>query len=369
MIRLGTVNITYRAEALMNEALKKGEIGSGGYINLFENELAKWLGVKHVIATSSGTMADACAIAAAKCLAASKERNEVIVPALTFIAQINAVWYNHLKPIFVDVGLDFNISIDQIEGKITDKTLAIMPVHLLGRPVHMDRIMVIAEKYGLFVVEDACEALGSKYYGNKAGTTGHAGCFSFYVSHSITTGEGGAVVTNDDTIADLVRSLRNHGRQSDAFEEKFLFPWIGFSAKMNSMEAIIGLGIIPELDVHIEKRRHNLRVLNELTGNSWMVEDDNEYIVPHSYPLMARSNEERQKLLIDLPQRYGIEARQLFCSIPTQSKAYAFLGEKLGSYPIAEIIGSKGFYVPSHQNLNDDDLRHIANALKEVGVV
>lgn len=366
MIRLGTVNITERSKELMKEALEKGEIGSGGSsIGAFEAELAKWLGVKHAISASSGTMADACALAAAKCLAGGG-KDEVIVPALTFIAQINAVWYNHLKPVFVDADWDFNISVEQIERKITKKTLAIMPTHLLGRPARMDEIMAMAKARGAFVIEDACEALGSRYRGAKAGAIGDMGCFSFFVSHSIATGEGGAVVTNNDDLAEMARSLRNHGRQSDHFHEKFLFPRIGFSAKMNSMEAIIGLGVIPELDKYVDARRQNLLILNDLTGNPWMVERGDEYIVPHSYPLMAKSNEDRQRLLIDLPQKHGIESRQLFYSIPTQCEAYAFLGERPGSYPVAETVGERGFYVPCHQNVAYEELKHIAKVILEI---
>ncbi len=365
MINLGTTNITDRTKGLMAEALESGIIGSGKYIDEFEKEFADWLGVKHAVAVSSGTMADACALAAVKNLS-GEERNEVIVPALTFIAQINAIWYNHLKPVFVDVDKDFNIDVRKIEEKITDKTLAIMPTHLLGRPAHMKEIRALARWHNLFVVEDACEALGSKYYDAKVGTIGDAGCFSFFVSHSITTGEGGIVVTYDDKIADLVRSLRNHGRKSNHFHEKFLFPHIGFSAKMNSMEAIIGLGIMPELSSCIEKRHKNGLVMNNLIGNPLMREEHYEYIVPHSYPVMVETHEKRQKLLIELPQKYGIEARQIFYSIPTQSEAYAFLGEKLGSYPVAEDIGLRGLYVPCHQSLSLGEVDYIGETLKKL---
>lgn len=366
MIQLGTVNITDRSKELMTEALQKGEIGSGSYIGQFEKELADWLGVKYVVATSNGTMADACALAAAYYLSGGK-RNEVIVPALTFIAQVNAVWYSHLKPVFVDVSYDLNIAAQKIEQKITGKTLAIMPTHLLGRPAKMDSIMALAEKHGIFVIEDSCEALGSRYGNAKVGTIGNAGCFSFYVSHSITTGEGGAVVTNDDRIAKLVRSLRNHGRKSDAFEEKFLFSTIGFSAKMNSMEAIIGLGVIPDLTTYVKKRREHLLILNSILGDkALLTEAHDTYIVPHCYPVIVESNEKRQKLLIDLPKKHGIEARQLFYSIPTQSEAYAFLGEKHGSYPVAEDIGNRGLYVPCHQNLTDEEVKYIGTVLRGI---
>lgn len=365
MINLGTVNITDETKDLMVKALNDGIISGGKYVRQFEEKLSKWLGVKRAIAVSSGTMADACALAAIRHYDGGK-RNEIIVPALTFVAQINAIWCNHLKPVFVDVDKDFNIDVKRIEEKITDKTLAIMPTHLLGRPARMREIEELALQYNLFIVEDGCEALGSTYYGSNVGTIGDVGCFSFFVSHSITTGEGGMVVTDNEKIADLVSSLRNHGRKSDHYHEKFLFPHIGFSAKMNAMEAIIGLGIVPELDNYIEKRRNNGLVLNNLIKKSWLKEKSHECIVPHSFPVMVGSHEKRQKLLVDLPQQYGIEARQIFYSIPTQCEAYAFLGEKLGSYPVAEDIGLRGLYVPCHQNLSHDELEYTARILNEL---
>ena len=363
MITLGTVNISNKTKKLMAEALDKGIIGQGDYIREFEKKLANFLGVKHVIATANGTLADVCALAAAK-YKDNSGRNEIIVPALTFIAQINAIYCNHLKPVFVDVDYDYEINVEKIEEKITKKTLAIMPTHLLGKPAEMKKILSLAEKYNLFVIEDACEALGSKYNNKFCGTVGDTGCFSFFVSHTLTTGEGGAVVTNNDDLADIILSLRNHGRKSDKFEEKFIFPKIGFSAKMNCLEAIIGLGVIEELPCFIEKRHQNMLRLNQLLGKKWFSEESDEYIVPHAYPVLLKSKDERDKFLKLLPEKYDIEVRQIFYSIPTQSEAYRFLGKKEGAYPIAEDIGKRGLYVPCHQNLSEEDLVKIADALK-----
>lgn len=363
MITLGAVNISEWTKRLMLDALNKGMIGQGDRIFDFEEKLAKFLGVKYVITTANGTLADAVALAAAKIKGGGK-RDEVIVPALTFIAQINALYYNHLKPVFVDVGYDYQIDAEKIEEKITGKTLAIMPTHLLGRPVKMEKISKLAEKYNLFVIEDACEALGSRYQDQLCGTIGDMGCFSFFVSHSITTGEGGAIATDNDSFAEFARSLRNHGRKSDRPEEKFIFPRIGFSAKMNVMEAIIGLGIIGELPNYIEKRRKNMLCLNALLNKNWFFENKGEYIAPHAYPIMTKSRKTRDGLLKSLPEKFGIEARQIFYSIPTQSRAYKFLKEKMGRYPVAEDIGRRGLYVPCHQNLSDGDLFKIADVLK-----
>lgn len=364
MISLGAVNISKKTKLLLNEALDKGIVGQGKYIKDFEEGLANFLGVKHAIAVANGTLADAVALASVK-VQDGGQRDEVIVPALTFIAQINAVYYNHLKPVFIDANYDYEIDADKIEEKITEKTLAIMPTHILGRPADMKKINALVKKHHLFVIEDSCEALGSRLQDQLCGTMGDMGCFSFYVSHSITTGEGGAIVTNDDALAERARSLRNHGRQGTKPGEHYLFPHIGFSAKMNAMEAIVGLGIIDELSKYIEKRHQNVMKMNALMDKNWFAEKPGEYIVPHGYPVMAESEELRNELLKILPEKYGIEARQIFYSIPTQSGAYKFLGEKEGSYPVAEDIGKKGLYVPCHQNLADKDLIEITDALKQ----
>lgn len=365
MITLGAVNISNKTKFLMEQALSQEKIGQGEYIRQFEMEMAKFFGTKYAIATANGTLADASALAALKYKQDTK-RDEIIVPALTFIAQINAIYYNHLKPVFIDVNYDYQINVEKIEEKITKKTLAIMPTHLLGKPAEMEKINYLAKKYNLFVIEDACEALGSKYQGKYCGTIGDMGCFSFFVSHSITTGEGGMVITNNDELADLVTSLRNHGRKSDKPEEKFIFPYLGFSAKMNCLEAIIGLGIVDNLSEYIEKRHQNMIKINEFLGKECFPKKDKEYIVPHAYPAMLKSKEIRNEYLRLLPEKFEIEARQIFSSIPTQNKAYQFLGEKEGSYPVAEDIGNKGLYVPCHQNLREEDLIKISNTLKEI---
>ncbi len=364
MITLGTVNISEKTKSLMQDALNSGIISQGEYVKEFEDRLANFLGVKHVIAMANGTLADACAVAALK-VGDKKGRNEVIVPALTFIAQINSLYYNHLKPVFVDIGYDFQIDVKKIEEKINEKTLAIMPVHLLGRPAEMEKILLLAKKHNLFVVEDACEALGSKYKNQSCGTIGDIGTFSFYISHSVTTGEGGAAVTNNDELADNLRSLRNHGRKSDKFEEKFIFPHIGFSAKMNALEAAVGLGAIDELPRYVKARHDNMVKLNETLGHNYFFDGDNDYIVPHAYPVLIKSKEQRNKLLIDFPSKFGVECRQIFSCIPTQSGAYSFFGEK-SSYPIAEDVGDRGMYVPCHQNLKEEDIAKIVDALKYI---
>lgn len=364
MIKSARVRITDRTRQLMTEAMNIDLLDQGRYTEKLEAELADWFGVKYAIGVANGTMADACALAAIRYLNEEEKRNEVIVPALTFIAQINAVYYNHLKPIFIDACPDGNMDVDQIELKINEKTLAIMPVHLLGRPAKMHKISELARKYNLFVVEDACEAMGSLYYGTRVGTLGDVGCFSFYVSHSLATGEGGVVITNNKRIADLVRSLRNHGRQSESLEEKFQFPRVGFSAKMNCMEAIIGLGGMDNIDESLKTRRAHCLTINRLSRIESFCENPGEMIIPHGYPLMVSTNERRQKLLSVFTEKYGIEARQIFSSVPTQSGAYKYLNDQ-EHHPVAEDIGRRGIYLPCHDGLSTKDLQTIILAIQQ----
>ena len=364
MITLGTVNVSDQTKALMKKAMDEGVIGQGEYIQEFEKQLASLLSVKRFVATANGTSADASALAVAK-YKDNCQRNEVIVPALTFIAQINAVYYNHLKPVFVDIGYDYQINAEKIEEKITKNTLAIMPAHLLGTPAKMERILSLAEKYNLYVIEDACESLGSKYRQRYVGTIGDMGCFSFFPSHTITTGEGGGIATNSDEFANILLSIRNHGRRGNNAGEHYIFTYVGFNAKMNAMEAIIGLGIIDKLPLYFQKRRENLVKLNKILGKDLFSDKEGEFIVPHCLPLMVDSEENRNLLLKMFPEKFGIEARQIFCSIPTQCPAYGFLGEKEGAYPVAEDVGKRGLYVPCHQNLSEQNLMKIADSLKE----
>jgi dTDP-4-amino-4,6-dideoxygalactose transaminase len=360
-IALGTVDITDRTLELLTAAVKDGRIGQGPLISQFEEELASWFGVSHAILVANGTIADAVALAAVQ---GDNRQGEVILPALTFVAQANAVYYNHLTPRFVDVTGDYHIDLEQVEASISHRTVAIMPTHLMGRPANMDGILELADKHGLPVIEDACEALGSRYRNRLVGTLGSMGCFSFFVSHAITTGEGGVVITDDPELAEMARSLRNHGRLSEKPGEKFLFPRIGFSGKMNQLEAAVGLGMMPVLDGIIAKRRENMLFLNRLLGDRFSERTD-EHIVPHGYPVEFSDRSARDRALKYLHEK-GIECRQLFSSIPTQVPAYAFLGHRLGEFPVAERIGDCGLYVPCHQNLDEADLRRIAQTLGEL---
>lgn len=330
-IRLGNVFLNEKTEELVLQVLREGKIGQSEMVQEFERRFAEFLGVKYAIATANGTMADTIALAVLKSKFPGKTK--VAVPALTFIAQINSVYYNHLEPVFYDVGK---------EPYVDEETLCVFPVHLLGKPVKIPT--------GVPVIEDACEALGSKLNGKYCGTMGDMGTFSFFPSHTITTGEGGMIVTDNDEYAEVARKLRNHGKNKS---DDFKFDVIGFNGKMGSLQAAIGVSLMDTLQEQIEKRHNNYILMGGKEG-------PDEYIVPHGFPMFYESRDEKMEEL----KEAGIECRRLFSSIPTQEKAYEFLGYyKLGDFPEAERIGDTGLYVPCHQGLALDEIDYIRRRL------
>lgn len=390
-ITVGTVNISQETKKRVMEVLDSNRLSSGKYVEKFEDKFAAYHGVKTAIAVSTGT--DACTIG----LAAVRDKLnskccEVIVPALTFVATVNAVIHAGLRPVFVDVERDtYNIDPEKIEEVITSDVLAIMPVHLFGRPCKMDRIMEIARAKGVCVVEDASEAHGAVYQGQKVGTFGDLAAFSFYVAHIITTGEGGAIITNDEHLGNIARSLRAHGRACNCkrcvlnisssrcplrfnlnrVDTRFYFERIGYSSKMNEVEAAIGLGQIDRLDEIIRKRRYNLNFLNnhlkEFEEYFEIFRDGKEEVIsPLAYPVLIRPGAGfRRKDIVEFLEKKGIETRPMFSSIPTQQPAYKSFGLKIGEFPQAEYIGENGFYIGVHQDLCEEDLYFIVEAIKD----
>jgi perosamine synthetase len=342
MISLATSLVNLRVRNNITKALDDNRLGSGEFISLFEERVASYMPSRHAVAVSNGTLADIVGLAALKTKKPLK--TEVIVPALTFIAQTNSVLINGLTPVFVDIGDDFQIDANKIEEKITDKTLAIFPVHLLGKKCNMKKIMDLARKYDLYVIEDCCEAFGIKGGGDIQ-------TYSFFPSHTITTGEGGMVCTDNDELAELVRSLSNHGRYSDDILDKFHFKYVGFNAKMSNITAAIGAAIVDTADGVISKRKKNVFLLNELTGNEWYAES------PHCYPLLSFKRDEDMKRLWDK----GIECRKLFSCLP-QEKAYRFLNIK-ERFPVAEEVTQTGYFLPIHQGLTHEDIIFMADNL------
>lgn len=337
MIKLSHVSVSEETAERIKQLVLDGKVGQSDVIEEFEEYFSKWIGTKYAVAVSSGTMADTISLAVLKTFFPNK--TDVLVPALTFIAQVNAVLYNGLKPIFMDG--------EYFPERDPENVLAYFPVHLLGKPA-----TILYSRYP--TLEDSCEAIGSRWNNFHCGTTGVMGTFSFFPSHAMTTGEGGMIVTDVEHYANLARRLRNHGKTHPS---DFKFDVVGFNGKMTSTQAALGIGALRTLDQDIEKRR---KIFFALGGE----ESEKEYISPHAFPVMCENEEERNTTLKRLREN-GVECRTLFSCIPTQERAYAFLGHKLGDFPISEDVGRRGLYVPCHQGLTDEDVAKIKSLLEE----
>jgi dTDP-4-amino-4,6-dideoxygalactose transaminase len=391
-VPFGTISIPEKSKELILQALGSKRISSGKYVREFEEKFAKLLGVKEAVAVSSGTDADTLALAVLHDFGAQRD-DEVIVPALSFVATGNAVVHARFKPVFVDIQRDtLNIDPDLIEAAITEKTRAIMPVHLMGKPADMDKINAIAKKHGLFVIEDAAEAHGALYRGKPVGTLSDMAAFSTYIAHIITTGEGGIVVSNRDDFAEILRSLRSHGRackckqctinlaskycskrfKGNGGEDiRFIFERIGYSCKMNELEAALGIGNVDLYHEILTKRRQNLLyVLSRFEQFSpYLVtikEEPHEQIGPHAIPIIIHKEAPFTRAqLTEYLEKNGIETRTLFASMPTQCPGFNYLGYELGQFPNAEYMGKNGIHIGVHQDLG---LREMEYVLEQISL-
>ena len=365
-VPFGTVSITKDAKKLINGVIDSGWVTKGRNVKEFEDKFAAIFGVKFGVAVSSGTDADALACATLYDFGAARG-DEVIVPALTFVATGNSVLQAGLTPVFVDVNREtLNIDPNKIEKVISKKTRAIMPVHLMGKPAEMNKIRAIAKKHKLFVIEDAAEAHGAEYHGEKVGAMGDMACFSLYAAHIITTIEGGITITNNEKMAEALCSLRNHG-----IEGKFTFKRVGFSAKMNEIEAAVGLGNIEIFHDILGRRRRNLLYLIEKFKKFeeffiLLKEEPHEKIGPHAFSIILRENCKFTKdEFVAYLEKEGIDSRNLFYSIPTQCPSYSFLGHKLGDFPESEYCSNHGTHIGIHQDIEISQLDHVVNSVEK----
>lgn len=390
-VPFGTITITETAKRLITESLENKRISCGILVRQFEDRFAELLGVKEAVAVSSGTDADILALAVLHDFGA-KYGDEVIVPALSFVATGNAVVHAGLTPVFVDIEREtLNIDPTKIEAAITPKTRAIMPVHLMGKPAEMDTINAIAKKYALLVVEDAAEAHGALYRGKPAGTLADLAAFSTYVAHIITTGEGGIITTNNEEFGEILRSLRSHGRncsckhcilnagtdycakrfRGEGGEDvRFTFDRVGYSSKMNELEAAIGIGAMEVYHEILMKRHDNLIYVLQRFDRfapylSTIKEESHEQIGPHAIPIIINEGAPftRAQLTQHL-EKNGIETRTLFASMPTQCSGFANLGYRLGQFPNAEYMGHHGIHIGVHQDVGIEEMAYILETLE-----
>jgi dTDP-4-amino-4,6-dideoxygalactose transaminase len=372
-VKIGDFKATSAMIVNVQNVLNSGWLSPGPLVKEFEQKFADYHGVTSGIMTNSGTSALVVAIQALKEVDEWPHGSEVICPSITFVATINAVIHCGLKPVLVDVDpATYAMDADQIEEAITPKTKAIIPVHAFGLPADMTQILALASYHNLSVIEDACEALGASYNGQKAGAMGDVGCFSFYMSHHIAAGVGGMAITGNPWYARKMRSLISHGwdrKQApmDAtefdFEEmrrRYHFKAIGHSYRPTEFEAAIALPQLETLEADIKARVDNAK---KLTAGLKPFADRLQlpqcpYNRKHAlmmYPIILREGDKWD--LIRHLERSGIETREM---LPlTNQPCYEGLFDE-ADYPVAKWINEQGFYVGCSQYLNKAHMDWIA---------
>jgi perosamine synthetase len=342
----------------VNECLDTSWISSKGkFVNMFEKSFAKHIGVDNAAGVSNGTVAIHLALVAL----GLGGGDEVIVPTFTYIASVNPILQVGATPVFVDSDeTTWQMSPEDIKKKITKRTKAIMVVHLYGHPCDMDEIMKIAKEHNLFVIEDCAEAIGTKYKGKHVGTFGDIGTFSFFGNKTITTGEGGMVVTNDPTLFDRLIHFKGQGL---AKYREYWHDTMGFNYRMTNIQAAIGLAQLEQLETFLNKKRQIADWYKEfLTGLPVKLQEE-VVDVYHSYwmcSILVEKHQLREKLRESL-KKEGIETRPTFYPIHTMP-LYA---DKFAKHPVAEDVASRGINLPSYPALSKEDVQFICKKIKE----
>ena len=335
---------------------------AGKYLNLFEKKFSEYCGAKYGICCMNGTVALHLALA----VLGIKKGDEVIIPTFTMIATSNAVTYTGAKPVLVDSELrTWNMDETKIEEKITDRTKAIIPVHTYGHPCDLDKIYKIANKYNLYVVEDAAEAHGAEYKGKRIGSISIANCFSFYANKIITTGEGGMITTNNEELYKKAQVLRDHAFSP---EIHFWHKYLGYNYRMTNLRAAVGLAQVEVFDELVSRRIKNAMLYNSLLKDVQGIALPPETPdVKNVYWMYSIRIEDEFKLSRDELRNYlaehGIETRTFFIPIHLQPIFYEYY--KNEQFPNSEYLCKTGLYLPSSGNLTRSDIEYIVDKIKE----
>ena len=343
----------------VNDCLDSNWISSKGkYVSLFEKEFASYVNVNYATGVCNGTAALHLALLAL----GIGQGDEVIVPTLTYIASVNAISYTGATPIFVDALPDtWQIDPEEVRKSITPKTKAIMAVHLYGHPCEMSVLKEIADEHRLFLIEDCAEAIGSKYEGIHVGTFGDIATFSFYGNKTITTGEGGMVITNDQTIFDRVVHFKGQGL---AKYREYWHDTIGYNYRMTNICAAIGLAQLEQVGTILSKKRHVAELYRKLLeGSNFEVHGEigNVY---HSYWMVSIlvSQANQRDVVREHLKQAGIETRPVFYPVHTMP----MYSHKFQKHKVAEDIGWRGINLPSYPDLSPEQIDYVCNNLKKI---
>ena len=335
------------------EAMSSGSLAQGPRVRELEDRFAEFVGTRHAVATSSGTTALHLALLGH----GIGDGDEVITVPFTFIASANSIVYTGARPVFVDIDPDdFTIDVSQVEGAITERTRAVMPVSLYGQPADLPAIAAIAERHGLAVVEDAAQAHGAAIGDRRSGTWG-VGAFSFYPTKNMTTGEGGMLTTDDGELAERVRLLREHG-----MKVRYHHEIVGYNFRMTDIAAAIGLAQLPKLPEYNERRRAiAARYDAELRGVLTPVARTGVTHVYHQYTIRVKARD----AFADRLRERGVGCA-IYYPIPVhRQKPFEAMGYAAGSHPVTERLSGEVLSIPVHPSLTDDEVSTVVAAVNE----
>ncbi len=342
----------------VEEVLRSGMLTQGEKVLRFEEEFSKYLGVRNSIAVNNGTVALDLALKGL----GIEQGSEIISPAFTFIATANSVLYQGLKPVFADVDpRTFNLDPDDLSEKITPRTRAVIGVHLYGQPFDLKAIRQICEDRNIALVEDCAQAHGAEFEGKKVGSFG-TGCFSFYPTKNMTTGEGGMITTNDDALAARLRLMRNHGDTG-----KYNHVALGYNYRMMNLQGAIGLEQLKRLEGFIARRISNAEILNQnirIEGLTTPYRASNVRHVYNQYVLRVEDSfpVTREKLMEYL-QSKGIASAVHYPKAVYEQPLYRELGFGQERCPVSEDVSRRVMSLPVHPSLSQPDLLYIAETL------
>ena len=347
-------------EEAVVKVLRSGHLSLGPYYKQFESNMSAYVGTKYASAVSSGTAGLHICV---KSLGIN-EGDEVITSPFSFIASANCLLYEKAKPIFIDIDqTTYNFDATRIEQAITEKTKAILVVHIFGQSADMDKVLEIAKKYNLRVIEDSCESLGSEYKGHKTGTMGDAGVFAFYPNKQMTTGEGGIIVTNSEEVYRLSNSLRNQGRSEG--NDWLAHERLGYNYRMDEMSAALGVTQLSKLDWMIEQKAQIASWYNEyLTDTPSIITPKTDPNGTHSWfvYVVRITSGKRNKVMENLLAE-GIQTKAYLPVIHLQPFMRKMFNFKEGDLPIAEEISSQTLALPFYIGLKKEEVAYVCQQL------
>lgn len=367
-IPLARPDITEREIEAVCSVLRTFRLSLGPKLEEFEGKIAEYAGVRRAIAVNSGTSALHLIIRAL----GIKDGDEVITTAFSFIASANCILFEGARPVFVDIDPQtLNIDPDGIEEKITKRTKAILAVDVFGQPADWDRLQRIADDYGLKLIEDSAEALGAECKGRRAGSFGDMGVFAFYPNKQITTGEGGIILTDNEEMAKLCRSMRNQGRGEGS--EWLHHERLGYNYRLSEINCALGIVQLERIEEILAKRDRVAQAYNRRLKKLEGVE------IPYISPRTTRmswfvyvvrlsdeySGEDRDRVLQELRRR-GIGCRNYFSPIHLQPFYREMFGYKEGDFPITERVAKATVALPFYGDLEEEKIDYICAALREI---